>query len=133
LRGEVTESIETEFHPFQPVVTNHKLAEYLEEEVRSRAAAIGENMEPDLDTGIHPPYNFYKRLKEPIPDVIASSQDWQLAAAIGMAINDSRSNEQLTAVQKSRKQTLLELLELQDRITREYIQSSRVRVNHWLK
>ena len=132
LRGEVTEAIDTEDHRFKPVVTNHKLAEYLETEVRSRAAAIEEDMEPDLLTGIHPPYNFYKRLKEPIPDVIASSQDRQLAAAIRMAIHDSRpksSNEQLTEVQEARKQTLLGL---KDRITREYIRSSRDRVNHWL-
>lgn len=132
LRGEVKEAIDTEDHRFKPVVTNHKLAEYLEKEVRSRAAAIGEDMEPDLLTGIHPPYNFYKRLKEPIPDVIASSQDPQLAEAIRMAIHDSRpksSNEQLTEVQEARKQTLLGL---KDRITREYIRSSRVRVNRWL-
>jgi hypothetical protein len=111
LRGEVKEAIDTEDHRFKPVVTNHKLAEYLEKEVRTRAAEIEENIEPDLLTGIHPPYNFYKKLKKPIPDVIASSQDWQLTAAIRMAIHDSRpesSNEQLTAVQEGRKQTLLQ-------------------------
>jgi hypothetical protein len=132
LQGEVKEAIDTEDHRFKPVVTNHKLAEYLEKEVRSRAAAIGEDMEPDLLTGIHPPHNFYKRLKEPITDVIASSQDPQLAAAIRMSIHDSRpksSNEQLTAVQETRKQTLLGL---KDRITTEYIRSSRVRVNRRL-
>ncbi|NCR40063.1 MAG: hypothetical protein GPJ21_09400 [Microcystis aeruginosa W13-11] len=110
LRGEVKEAIDTEDHRFKPVVTNHKLAEYLEKEVRSRAAAIGEDMEPDLLTGIRPPHNFYKKLKEPIPDVIASLQDRQLATAIRMAIHDSRprsSNERLTAVQEGLKQTLL--------------------------
>jgi hypothetical protein len=132
LRGEVKEAIDTEDNRFKPVVTNHKLAEYLYKEVRNRAAAIGEDMKPDLIPGIHPPYNFYKRLKVPIPDVIASSQDRQLAEAIRMAIHDSRpesSNEQLTAVQEVRKQTLLGL---KDRITWESIRSSRVRVNRWL-
>jgi len=124
LRGEITEAIETQFHPFQPVVTNHKLAEYLENEVKTRAAAIQVEMQPDISTSIRPPYNFYKRLKEPIPDVIASSQDQQLAAAIRMAIHDSRpesSHAQLTAVQESRKQTLLRLKDL---VTREYVRSS---------
>ncbi|MBD1995226.1 caspase family protein [Leptolyngbya sp. FACHB-541] len=120
LRGEVKEAIDTEDHRFKPVITNHKLAEYLEKEVRSRAAAIGEEMEPDLLTGIHPPHNFYKRLKEPISDVIASSQDSQLAAAIQMAIHDPHpesSNEKLTAAQEGRKQTLLGL---KDRIKLNY-------------
>lgn len=119
LRGEVKEAIETEYHQFKPVVTNHKLAEYLEEEVRTRAAAIGEKMEPDLLTGIHPPYNFYKKLKEPLPDVMASSEDQQLTAGVQMAIQDFRtrsSNEQLTVVQEHRKQTLLKWKE---RITLE--------------
>ena len=134
LQGKVKEAIDTEDHRFKPVVTNHKLAEYLEEEVRNRAAAIGEDMEPDLLTGIRPPHNFYKRLKEPIPDVIASSQDRQLAAAIRMAIHYSRSSEQLTVVQEGRKQTLLRL---KDYITWENIQfrSSILRVmsgsNHY--
>jgi len=110
LRGEVKEAIDTEFHPFQPVVTNHKLAEYLEKEVRSRAAAIGEDMEPDLLTGIHPPYNFYRRQKEPISDVIASSQDRQLAASIQMAIHEpdkEGSDARLSSDQELRRQTLL--------------------------
>ncbi len=132
LRGEVQEAIETEYHRFRPVVTNHKIAEYLEKEVRRRAAAIQEEMVPDLHTGIRPPYNFYKILKEPILDVIASSQGRQLAASTRMAIHDSRpknSNEQLTAVLEARKQTLLEL---KNRFTSQYNQSSEVRVNHWL-
>lgn len=54
LRGEVKEAIETEFHQFKPVVTNHKLAEYLEHEVKNRATAIQEEMEPDLLTGYSP-------------------------------------------------------------------------------
>lgn len=112
LRGEVTEAIDTEDHRFKPVVTNHKLAEYLEKEVRSRAAAIEEDMEPDLLTGIHPPHNFYKRLKEPIPDVIASSQDQQLTASIRMAIHDpykKGSDARLSAEQELRRQTLLDV------------------------
>lgn len=110
LRGEVTEAIDTEDHRFKPVVTNHKLAEYLEKEVRSRAATIEENMEPDLLTGIHPPHNFYKRLKEPIHDVIAGSQDQQLTASIRMAIHDpdkKGSDAPLSADQELRRQTLL--------------------------
>jgi hypothetical protein len=126
LHGEVKEAIDTEDHRFKPVVTNHKLAEYLEKEVRSRAAEIGEDMEPDLLTGIRPPHNFYKRLKEPIPDVIASSQYQRLAAASRMATHNFRSNEQLTAVQKSRKRTLLEL---KDRVMEKYLRSSRLEVS----
>jgi hypothetical protein len=110
LQGEVKEAIATEDHQFKPVVTNHKLAEYLEKEVRSRAAAIGEDMEPDVLTGIRPPHNFYKRLKKPISHVIASSQDQQLTASIRMAIHDSDkkgSDAQLTTDQELRRQTLL--------------------------
>ncbi len=126
LRGEVKEAIDTEYHQFKPVVTNHKLAEYLWKEVRGRAAGIGEDMEPDLLAGIHPPHNFYKKLKEPIPDVIASSQDLQLATTARMAIHDSRSNEQLTEIQEARKHTLLGL---KDRITLKYIRTSRLRAS----
>jgi hypothetical protein len=131
LRGEVKEAIDTEDNRFKPVVTNHKLAEYLEQEVRIRAAAIQEKMEPDLLTNIRPPYNFYKKLKEPLLGVITNSQDRQLVAAIRMEINDFRprvSNEQLTAVQESRKQTLLGL---KYHITPEYIRSSEFRIGRW--
>lgn len=110
LHGEVKEAIDTEDHRFKPVVTNHKLAEYLEKEVRSRAAVIEEHMEPDLLTGIHPPHNFYKRLKEPISDVIASSQDQQLTSSIRMAIHapDKKgSDARLSSDQELRRQTLL--------------------------
>jgi len=131
LRGEVKEAIETEYHKFQPVVTNHKLAEYLENEVKTRAAAIEVEMQPDISTSIRPPYNFYKKLNEPLLDVIASSQDGQLAAAIRMAIHDSRSESshaQLTAVQESRKQTLLGLKDL---VTWEYVRSSEFIIGSW--
>ncbi len=59
LHGEVEEAIETQGE-FRPAVTNHKLADYLEKEVRNCAAAIEERMEPDIITGVRPPYNFYK-------------------------------------------------------------------------
>jgi len=111
LRGEVEEAIETQFHQFSPVVTNHKLAEYLEREVRIRATAIEVEMEPDIFTSIRPPYNFYKKLKKPLLDVTVSYQDLQLTAAIQMTIDDSHPrsrNEQLTVVQERRKQTLLQ-------------------------
>lgn len=133
LRGEVKEAIETEFHKFKPVVTNHKLADYLEKEVKNRAAAIQEEMMPDVSPAIRPPYNFYKRLQEPLPDVIASPQDRQVVEAIHMAIRDSQakdSNDQLTEVQERRKQTLLRW---KRDITLESIQSSRDRANpRWL-
>lgn len=133
LRGEVQEAIQTEFHPLQPVVTNHKLAEYLETEVRNRAAAIQEEMEPDLLTGIHPPYNFYKRIKKPVSDVISSSEDQQLATAIRMAAHEFRprsDNQQLTAVQELRREKLLQLL---DSITSDSIYfSSRDKVSRRL-
>jgi hypothetical protein len=122
LRGEVMEAIDTENHEFKPVVTNHKLADYLEKEVRIRAAAINKKMKPDIDTSIRPPYNFYKRLKKPITDVIVSSQNQQLTAAIQMAIRDSRpesSDEQLTAVQALRKRNLLQWKE---RITLNHLE-----------
>lgn len=109
LRGEVKEAIETENHKFKPVVTNHKLADYLEQEVKNRAAAIQKEMEPDLLTGIRPPYNFYKKLPEPLPDVIASPQDRQVRQAIHMAIRNPQaknSNDQ-PEVQERRKQTVL--------------------------
>ncbi len=61
LHGQVQEAIETQGE-FRPAVTNHKLADYLEKEVRNRAAAIEERMEPDILPGIIPPYNFYKRV-----------------------------------------------------------------------
>jgi Caspase domain len=67
LRGEVKDAIETKFHQFQPAVTNHRLAEYLVKEVSRRAALIGRDMVPDLTTGIHPPYNFYKKISDAVP------------------------------------------------------------------
>lgn len=110
LSGEVIEAIETKDHKFKPAVTNHKLANYLEEEVKARAAdAIEENMEPDLLTGIRPPYNFYKRLREPL--AVAGPQDLQLAEAIKMAIHDPQkkgSNNQLSTDHKRRMQILSE-------------------------
>jgi hypothetical protein len=113
LCGEVQEAIETDYHKFKPVVTNHKLAEYLEREVRKRAAAIEEEMQPDLLTGIRPPYNFYKRLRKPLaaPNVMPSSQDPQLAAAVQMAIHKEGkkgSDHQLSTDQEHRRQILLE-------------------------
>jgi len=112
LRGEVKEAIETKNDQFRPAVTNHKLKSYLLNEVRNRAAVYEEKQKPDIDTGISPPYNFYKIIIiRPGPGVVASSQDQQLAAAIRMTINDSRprsSNEKLTRCQKRRQQTLLQ-------------------------
>jgi hypothetical protein len=112
LRGDVKEAIETKNHEFKPAVTNHKLKSYLLKEVRNRAGVYEEKQEPDIDPGISPPYNFYKKIIiQPGTGVVASSQDQQLAAAIRMTINDSRprsSNEQLTRCQKRRKQTLLQ-------------------------
>ncbi|MGD1702231.1 hypothetical protein [Dapis sp. BLCC M229] len=102
LHGEVKEAIETQGE-FRPAVTNHKLADYLEKEVRNCAAEIEERMEPDIITGIRPPYNFYKRVGITLdpPAVV-----WQ--SAIQMAIRDSR-NEELTELQERRKQTILQL------------------------
>lgn len=91
LAGEVLEAIETEYHQFKPAVTNHKLAEYLETEVKARAAAIDESMEPDLLTGIHPPYNFYKRLNEPVS--INEPRDPQLTEAKRMAIQKPQQKD----------------------------------------
>lgn len=64
LTGDCDEAIEKEYHEFKPCVTNHKLAEYVEKEVKARAAKIGENMEPDTFTGIRPSYNYYKLCEE---------------------------------------------------------------------
>lgn len=128
LHGEVTEAIETELHAFKPVVTNHKLADFLETEVKKRAAALQEHMLPDIDTGIRPPNNFYKILKE--PNVITRSQISEIDIAIQMGVLYPRtrsSNEQLTAVEKV-KQTLLRL----KNITLRFIESIRVEVNSWL-
>jgi len=107
LRGEVEDAIERKFHQYSPVVTNHKLSEYLEKEVRKCAAAIQEEMEPDLLTGIHPPNNFYKIIeKSPHPGMTAHSQDQTLTSAIQMAIKNSyggSSKKQLAVDQKYRK------------------------------
>ncbi|WP_333875015.1 hypothetical protein [Methylobacter sp.] len=108
LRGEAKEAIETEDHRFKPAVTNHKLADYLQKEVTKRTAAIDEDMEPDLLTGIHPPYNFYKLLKEPLPKVMPSSDNPQLAEAIRMAAFRSPEKDRLSKVQEHQRQTLLQ-------------------------
>ncbi len=107
LRGEVLEAIETEYHQFKPAVTNHKLEDYLQAEVRTRAAAIGEYMEPDISTGIHPPYNFYRLLKEPIPNVMPNTLNPKLAEAIKMAVDRSPEKYRLSEVQNKKRQILL--------------------------
>jgi len=132
LCGEVQEAIETEHHQFKPVVTNHKLAEYLQEEVRKRAAAIEEEMEPDLLTGIHPPYNFYKRFRKPLaaPNVMLGSQEPQLAAAIQMAIHEPHkkgSDDQLSTKQEHRRQILLKARQCIERVFQESYSSKRLR------
>lgn len=110
LSGKVQEAIETEYHKFKPAVTNGKLANYLKKEVRKRAAVLNEKMQPDINPGITAPHNYYKKVRQPLPPVAASSQDLQLTAAIRMAIDDSHpktDNEQLKVVQERHKQTLL--------------------------
>jgi Caspase domain len=118
LWGEAQEAIEIEDHRFKPVVTNHSLAEYLEKEIRTRATEIEEEMEPDLLTGIRPPYNFYRRMSGSLPQAMVGAQDSQLLAAIPMAIHDPRESgrdEQWTAVQERRRKTFLEGKQLVER------------------
>lgn len=110
LTGEIREAIETEYHMFQPAVTNHSLADYLEEEVKARAAAINEEMEPDLLTDIRPPYNFYNRLSEPLPSPTVGLQNSQMAQAIEMSVHDPQINDlnnQQTRDNERRRQILL--------------------------
>lgn len=120
LRGEVAEAIDTEDHRFKPVVTNHKLAEYLEKAVSQRAAAIQEVMIPDLLTGIHPPYNYYKRLEGPIPRTLSTPYDRRLVATMEMAIRGTRSGDNISeqkTVEAKRRQALSRL---KDKISGDY-------------
>lgn len=63
LSGNVAEAVEHDNHEFRPVVTNHRLADYLEFEVPRRAELLGEACCPTIDTQIRPPHNDYKRLQ----------------------------------------------------------------------
>lgn len=107
----VRETVEFENHQFKPAVTNHKLKTYLDEEVRISAAGFSREMNPEIIPGIIPPYNFYKLFEEKSSDEIFSSQESQPIPIIQIAANNTQRSEdddQLTELQKSRRQTLLQ-------------------------
>lgn len=68
LSGNVDEAIEHHHHQYSPVVTNHKLCDYLETEVARRAAMHGGGA-PVVEPLIRPPYNDYKRLTRAVLDL----------------------------------------------------------------
>ena len=92
LSGDVVETIEAEHHQFKPAITNHRLANYLEDEVEKLAAECGENMKPDIVTGIRPPYNVYRRVVLPLPSVM-STQVFPLSPAIQVTIDNARNDD----------------------------------------
>lgn len=117
LNGTVKEAVETQYHKFRPAVTNYKLADYLEREVERLAAQIKETMKPDIITGIRPPHNFYRKLREPRTDVTPVLTRRQRAAAARMASlplaslpsREENIDEPLTIIQERRKKALLSL------------------------
>lgn len=94
LRGQKRKAVENSDHRFKPAVTNHKIIEYLYEEIDIRAADLEEEIEPDMLPGIHPPYNFYKRLQDlPPADVTRSSNDSTSATATPMTSPEKRDDK----------------------------------------
>lgn len=65
LEGRVPEVIETQYHPFCPVIDNGLLADYLDAEVPKRAAKLNEIMQPDNNTRIRRNHNYYDLLTPP--------------------------------------------------------------------
>jgi hypothetical protein len=59
LEGQIHSAIEFQYHPFKPVISNNRLADYLESEVPKRAAMLGEEMQPDINTLIRLNHNYY--------------------------------------------------------------------------
>lgn len=59
LEGKVPEVIEEQYHPFSPVISNNKLADYLDQEVPRRAILLKEIMEPDNLAAIRLSHNYY--------------------------------------------------------------------------
>ncbi|WP_143750631.1 caspase family protein [Mesorhizobium sp. WSM4312] len=59
LEGKVPAVIDSEYHPFKPVISNDKLADYLDLEVPRRAAELNETMEPDNQASIRLDHNYY--------------------------------------------------------------------------
>jgi len=65
LEGKVESVIERQFHPFKPAIVNDALANYLDDEVPRRAAALNEKMEPDNQASIRAHHNYYDILSAP--------------------------------------------------------------------
>ncbi len=116
LSGRVEDAIEREYHQFKPVVTNHKLQQYLEQEVRIRANEIQEEMEPDIITGIHPPFNFYRMIKGTPSNLIASPQAGQIDTATTMST--TKNDVQIKENQESFKRAFKERTKSISEITR---------------
>lgn len=70
LEGQIATTIENHYHPFAPLITNQKLADYLDVEVPKRAAALNATMEPDNNPLIRRDHNYYDLLDPlSLPDI----------------------------------------------------------------
>ncbi len=122
LAGKAKDAVQTEFHQYQPAVTNHKLSQYLKKEVKKRSNEIGEDMVPDTTTGIHPPFNYYKKLTEPLNDAdFQSTEEFVMPVGSIMSINEQSKRDEDGALNNwidSRKQTIEDL---KQRISSDYI------------
>lgn len=85
LEGNVPEVIERENHAFKPVISNHTLADYLDQEVPRRAMAFKEAMEPDNQATIRPNHNYYDILR--LPWVAQQQQHQQQGGTIPLPPN----------------------------------------------
>ena len=120
LYGGADEVIDNTSHTFKPVVTNHKLADYLEDEVKRRAAEIDEEMEPDILTGIRPDYNYYKKM---IDSNLAGESDFQsLLSDGGVQVMGSDGEGGMNDEKEVRKS---KLITLKRRISDDYYDTFR--------
>lgn len=118
ISGTEQQAIQRDNHPLNPVITNHSLGDFLEDEVKQRAADLGD-MEPDIVTGIRPPHNYYKVLDEPALPAVDPGLPLAVPAARGMGTDgdgasapaypdlDSISESIETAVRQSSGQRVL--------------------------
>ena len=100
LNGFDERAIEAEHHKHRPVVTNHRLTEYLDEEVPRRARRYGESMTPDPLPGFLPPSNDYTRIdpknpKPPAPPIDSIETSDAELDSLGRAVFSDGSHRNL--------------------------------------
>ncbi len=111
LEGTVSEVIEKNYHPFSPIISNHLLARYLDDEVPKRANQFNEDMQPDTATGLRMNHNYYDILsQEEIPFEYAAKPNQHVKVGHGRRLppDEAKLKFQPDRAQTSSFQTLLD-------------------------